>query len=1103
MVNKNKLTKTLGIFLLLTVLILNVTMVSALEFDNVKSYDAITREVTIHNSFLGIKTSEVGKARLNTPLNLKVAPGYQKVAEFDLWAYEDYNDALKQFTFTDLKKKEKINRDYDLKYFNGMKNITVDIYGCKDKEAFCSNGGKIGTELVEIEDWVKITPADLKKNEKLTVGVFTEVKIGDYVDWIPIIYGVGVKEWASWTADMNVDILSYWKFDDDVLDELDLHNGTWTSTPTYRAGIINNGIETAHTVPRYVTLDDGSGTLGFTDESFTVSIWYNQTDWSNVQDMTVIGTSTNGGWAIYIENRGEHGNINFGQYGVNEVSSTDTITVGTLQNIIVSYDQTANEVNYYLNGVIDSGGADGYSTEFTDHDVGIAHNGAGTYTNAIYDEGSVWVNRVLTPTEALAVYNAQKDGLETGQYTTEFDKSPNITLNLPTNHINYTTSPLQINFSCYGSDDINLTSVGLYINGSLDQLNASGINNTNYTFSKTLTEGLYNWTCEGTDNESQTTKPTERIFRIHTTSPNATIHYPIGTFNYHLSGNPLTLNWTVEEPGENLTTHIINCTYTYNGVITEINNTVCTQLNQTTFIPVAGVNTINFTVTDEFGLESTNSTTWNIKVFEINQTYNNETTEGSLETFLANIRLGSGYSISGAVLINYNGTEDTGQSFESGSNTVLRKTDLLIPNVATDTNVTFYWNITLSDLTNLNLTSKNQTIYNLNVDNCSSNTVELFNFSVVDEELQTALPNATIEIAINIYDQLGETLILNYSNLFKKINPLRICINRNISSDSFYSVDTIVRYEDTGNANEYYNIVNQTLTNGTETQKITLYDLNLTDSTDFQLSFTGSDFLPIENALVYVDRQYISENKFKTVELPKTDYNGQSVLHLVRNEVIYNIKIIKDGVVLGNFENLVAFCDDFTIGDCNIELNAFDSIESVFNFDEELGIIYTSPVYNETANTISFNFLTDDGTAKTVSLNVTRNDIFGNRSICNSTLTSSGGTLTCNIDPNIDESVLMVSIYVDGVLAVFGSVELDTDNFGVAGYLVMFVMAMSFIFMFSGSKTGVLISLGLTFAGALGMGIISGNLIGVGASGIWILVIIFVGIYKLNKDRNA
>ena len=76
----------------------------------------------------------------------------------------------------------------------------------------------------------------------------------------------------------------------------------------------------------------------------------------------------------------------------------------------------------------------------------------------------------------------------------------------------------------------------------------------------------------------------------------------------------------------------------------------------------------------------------------------------------------------------------------------------------------------------------------------------------------------------------------------------------------------------------------------TAAQNITLFDLNLSDSTEFQLTFTGDDYLPLEDALIFIDRQYIAENTFKTVELPLTDSNGQTILHLVRNEVIYNIR---------------------------------------------------------------------------------------------------------------------------------------------------------------------------------------------------------------------
>ena len=1075
-----------------------ISFASALEFDNKYTYDKITKTAIIKNSILGIPTTSIAKASLNTPQNYKVPIGYTKVAEIKIEGFQDYKEFMKDVEFYDMNKGLlKINRDFDLK-FRTHENIKVEDYKtiCSlDEKTFNKSCERIldGYHLEEKEIWKKVTPAEIKKNEFMVIGLFTDVKEGDKVEWIPTLAGVKIPEWASWEASLNVDILNYWKVDNnDFSDELG-NNDLSNTGSTNSTGIINSGRNL-----------DGTGnsltaTSGVQTGDFTGNIWFKSSD-STLAHRRVICINGGVSLGLCIAGRSAYDSqFRLLQEGVawdtdNQTTSNNYYD-GIWHMATVTWDGTTSKlyIDTVLEGSILGVGSVGTTTY-------IGANSA--YTNAWngnLDEGAIW-SRVVTTAEMENLYSGRSPPIFND---TQVD-APIVTLNYPTDNLNFTTSPITINFNCSVYDNINLTEVKLLIDDVVDQTNASGINNTDYIFSKTFsTEGAYTWTCEAFNNESESTKPTARNFIIHTTNPNATIHYPTGTKDYHLSGDSLVLNWTIQETGENLTTHIKNCTYEYNGIITEINNTVCTQINQTTFIPVPGLNTLNFTVTDEFGLVNTTSTTWNIKVFEINQTYNNETTEGNLETFLATLRLGSGYSISDAVLISYNGTITTGQSFASGSNTVLRKTDYLIPNVEADTNVTFYWNITLSDSTNLQLEYHNQTIYNLDLDNCAVNTVELFNFTVVDEEKQTILPNATIEIAINVYDENMEELILNYSNLFEGENPLRVCMNRNLSSDSMYLVDTAVRYEDTGNANEYYNIVGQELTNGTASQIITLYDLNLTDSTDFQLTFTGSDFLPIENALVYVDRQYISENTFKTVELPKTDYNGQSVLHLVRNDVIYNIGIVKDGVVLGNFENLVAFCDDFTIGDCNIELNAFDSVESVFNVDEALGIIYTSPVYNKTANTISFNFLTSDGTAKTVLLEVTRNDIFGNRSICNSTLISSGGTLTCNIDPNLDESVLMVSIYVDGVLTVLGSVELDTTNFGVAGYLVMFVMAMSFIFMFSGSKTGVLISIGLTFAGALGMGIVSGDLIGVGASGIWLLVIIFVGIYKLNKDMQS
>ena len=150
---------------------------------------------------------------------------------------------------------------------------------------------------------------------------------------------------------------------------------------------------------------------------------------------------------------------------------------------------------------------------------------------------------------------------------------------------------------------------------------------------------------------------------------------------------------------------------------------------------------------------------------------------------------------------------------------------------------------------------------------------------------------------------------------------------------------------------------------------------------------------------------------------------------------------------------------------------------------------------------MSFNFLTTDGTVKTVSMEVSRNDIFGNRSLCNSTLESSGGTLTCQV-PNIDDTIIITKIFVEGEETIKDYIDLETFNYGKGGYFIFFVFMISFILMFSKSKTAILIGIIAGFISGISLGLIEGKVMGIGASGIWLFVVIILMIWKLNKDRE-
>jgi len=149
-------------------LIFLASSVNAFEFDNIKSYDPVNKEVTVTNAFgLG---ADIAKIKLNTPLNYQVARGYQKVAELTITSYQDYTDALKELELYNKRDKlKKFNRAYDYKYLT-YEDIEVDDYayvisGTNVNGSKTYDYIKTGSHTEIREKWIKLTPADLKKKD--------------------------------------------------------------------------------------------------------------------------------------------------------------------------------------------------------------------------------------------------------------------------------------------------------------------------------------------------------------------------------------------------------------------------------------------------------------------------------------------------------------------------------------------------------------------------------------------------------------------------------------------------------------------------------------------------------------------------------------------------------------------------------------------------------------------------------------------------------------------------------------------------------------------------------------------------------------------------
>lgn len=515
--------------------------------------------------------------------------------------------------------------------------------------------------------------------------------------------------------------------------------------------------------------------------------------------------------------------------------------------------------------------------------------------------------------------------------------------------------------------------------------------------------------------------------------------------------------------------------------------------------------TTNVTTVQHYG--------WNYKIFEINQTYNTLTTEGANEQFSINLTKASTLQVSAVYLV-YNGTSNL-ISYMTSGNDVYASGTITIPTATSDVNVSFYWNIMLSDGSNINTDSNNQTIQKINIDDCSAYSNLIYNYTLYDEGNQTKIDDGTtIEVQINIYDLSKELLLINFSQKYEDVNPAQVCLESPLLTTVNYSAYTVVKYfanSTTTNESysiEYYNTLNETIGNTTVPKNINLYGLKVEDTTKFRLTFRDISYSLAPNILVNVYRQYVSDNDFKIVEIPLTDNNGQTILNLVRNDVVYNfIMINESGDIVGTFNSVTAFCQDFTIGECTINLAPDAPFSESYDYNEEFDISISTPQYDSSQGIVSVDFVTGDLTPKKVTMNIFRNNDFGNRSVCSNSLTASSGTINCNVSEITEtDQFLFIYIYVDGSLARQNQINLNASNlrFGILngafyGFLIMLFM----VCLFMDDRMVLTVSLGIGWILIISLGLINGKIFGFGSAGIWLLVSIIIFIWKLSQEENT
>lgn len=501
---------------------------------------------------------------------------------------------------------------------------------------------------------------------------------------------------------------------------------------------------------------------------------------------------------------------------------------------------------------------------------------------------------------------------------------------------------------------------------------------------------------------------------------------------------------------------------------------------------------------DEFGLHSHNTTTWEYSVIEKLTTFANTTTEGSTENFSVGLSLSPGVLISAATL-HYGSMEYPASISNVDTDFVIFNNNLVIPNVDNDTNVTFFYELLLGDSSIINTTSNVQEVASIQIDDCSSFTFPIFTLSLKDEETRLNL-TGNLDTSITISPQGNGIIVNSFFSEFTSVQTKTFCSDINLTETNLI-LDATLRYSATNYIPEFYHIQKANL--GTYPKTIELYDIPENDSTEFKVIYQDATLLPVPGAVIQLQRQEFENGEYLLVEAPLTSSESTALIHVNVNANKYRVTVVKDGFTLGVFDDLVFKCESELTGECNLNLLTDIDPQNLVPIQNLIDFSYSITTVN---NTITTTFSVPSGSPEEIHVKLVQKKITGTTTVCDKTVSSAAGSLSCDFDDSIEESSLTLKIYKnDELLAERGyALQEDlTSSFGGNNFFIVLILMLSLIGMAITSPEWMIIIsvIGLLLAGGLwllnGMNLVAG----LGAL-VWLVIAAVILITKISKQDD-
>ncbi len=1079
------------------------------EWDNVKEYDADKREVRISNSFLKFWTlDEVARIQLITPDIVYVAPGYTEVAKFKVSSRKDYSNVFNNMKFIDLKRSKEVEREFDYKMevvvgqeviqnYTDNCRVGKDINGSLRNVCSRELFNEYTVDVVELQDVNK--RGGLPKGEHI-ISIWTNVENGDVVDWIPTFYGVEIEEWAVWTSDLTVGLKSYNTLNESSLPMIDsapegLHTtSTEDNTPVY--GL--SGGRNASYMGLDASTPDGINLFTYNNSgvklniNWTVSVWWNSSDGAQHS----FGTNPVGDRFLMKWN-GANDRFDLEVDAISISSCTVTgMSLNSWHNFIALGNSSGMFI--YADGTLCASSLTPQEfPESTPFWLGCASSGstcAGSGADAVtggLDEFAVW-NRSITSSEITAIAS----GITFAP--TIKDDPPVLNLTSPLNDTLSTVSTVVFNWSV--EDEFSIANSTLHINGvrNITLFPGSATNETTFQTSVVLSDGVYNWTASAFDNSTKEGyAPSNFTLSVDATPPEISIPEPNGTISYFILGNNETLNTTITD------INLDSCWYEYAGVNTSI-SCVSGIENIISFLLLVDEYSLTVYANDSLGSESMITTTWEYQVLETANIFNTPAITGSTENFQLDVNTSE--SVVSAILI-HNNTSFTTNLLSLGGDAVQITSTIQMPFLTTNANISFNYNVTLSSGAVIETNSSIQQIIVLEVGSCASFSDLIFNMSLFDERTLADI-NGTIEFDLEVSNVADGSLVSDTSITFDNVHEATVCSSLNITTSDYVFALELRYFSSPDNGTtfthvpEFYHIQAAPVANLPQT--IPLFDLNINESTEFTISYKDDNYIARENVLLQILRKYVGEGIFRTVEIPITSSEGLAVGHFDLNNYKYKIIATQDGVVLNVFDNPSIRCESELTGICEIFLRGLAEVPNADFVSNQKDFFY---LVAQTNDSIIIDYSVPSGSTKTTNIQMVQISAFQDPiTLCNQTIVSSAGSVTCTINPTIGDSAVEVTILSEGVNQANLRATFQEDlqaSFLLNNYFIAIVLLMSLILMFI-SSTRMMIGasiFGLIFMGLIFLLKTSSITIAFGAIS-WLILAVIIILAKLNKKEE-